>query len=26
MTKVESWRDLGADWVEFTIKRPPSAD
>jgi len=26
MTKVESWRDLGADWVEFTIKHPPSAD
>jgi hypothetical protein len=26
MTKVESWRDLGADCVEFTIKYPPSAD
>jgi len=26
MTEVESWRDLGDDWIEFTVKHLPSAD
>jgi hypothetical protein len=26
MTSVESWRDLGDGWIEFTMKRLPSAD
>lgn len=26
MTEVETWRDLGDDWIEFTIKHLPSAD
>ena len=26
MTEIESWRVLPGDWIEFTVRRLPTAD